>query len=101
MALSLVARERIESYVFGPQRSATQLRTMRVKLPRELVTLIQRGAREHPNARVRRECLGVLDHHANDESEEVFRAALFDPVPHERMFALHGLVCERCRVGEM
>jgi hypothetical protein len=43
----------------------------------------------------------VLDHHANDESCDVFRAALFDPVPHVRAIALHGLACERCRVGEL
>jgi HEAT repeat protein len=65
------------------------------------MALVQRGACAHPNARVRRQCLGVLDHHANDESSDVFRAALFDPVPHVRVVALHGLACERCRVGEL
>ena len=74
---------------------------MQVKLADDLLGLVQRGAQEHPNARVRRECLSVLDHHANDASSEVFRAALFDPVPHVRVIALHGLACERCRVGEL
>jgi hypothetical protein len=101
MALTLVERSRIEAYVLRPQVGATEMRATRVKLPDDLMTLVQRGAREHPNAKVRRECLNVLDHQANDESSDVFRAALFDPVPHVRVIALHGLACERCRVGEL
>ncbi len=53
------------------------------------------------NARVRREALGVLDHAANDESSDVFRAALADPVPRVRLMALHALSCEHCRLGEI
>lgn len=53
----------------------------------------------HPSAKVRREVLGVLDRAANDESIEVYRAALSDLVPRVRLVALHGLACERCRVG--
>jgi HEAT repeat protein len=101
MALSSLERDRVEACVLQPQVGATELRAMRVKLADDLVELVQRGAREHPNARVRRECLNVLDHHANDESSDVFRAALFDPVPHVRVIALHGLACERCRVGAL
>jgi len=69
--------------------------------PEVPLELIQRAALEHPNARVRRECLTVLDHEANDESIETFRAALADPVPRVRRLALHGLSCERCRTGEL
>ena len=101
MALSLVEREQLETYLLEQRVPATVLRARRVSLTRELLELVQRGAAEHPNARVRRECLTVLDHQANDESGEVFRAALFDPVPHVRVVALHGLACERCRVGEL
>jgi hypothetical protein len=101
MALNLVERERLESYLLAQRVPARVLRARQGKLSPELLTLIQRGAREHPNAKVRRACLGVLDHQANDESGEVFRAALFDPVPHVRVVALHGLACERCRVGEV
>jgi hypothetical protein len=101
MALTSLERSKIESYVLQPQVGATELRARQLKLADDLVALVQRGAREHPNARVRRECLGVLDHHANDESSDVFRAALFDPVPHVRVIALHGLSCERCRVEEL
>jgi hypothetical protein len=65
------------------------------------VAAMKAAALGHPSAKVRREALGVLDHGANDESIEVFRAALSDPVPRVRLVALHGLSCERCRVGEI
>lgn len=38
-------------------------------------------------------------HVANDESTDVVRAALGTPVPRVRLVALHGLFCERCRLG--
>ena len=63
------------------------------------VEAMQEAALRHPNPKIRRECLGVLDHAANDASLEVFRRALRDPVPRVRMVALHGLFCERCRVS--
>jgi HEAT repeat protein len=63
------------------------------------VAAMKAAALGHPSAKVRREALGVLDHAANDESTEVFRAALSDLVPRVRLVALHGLSCERCRVG--
>ena len=63
---------------------------------------LQTAALDHPSAPVRRDCLTVLDHHANDESTSVFRAALrTDPVPRVRVHALHGLACERCRSEEL
>jgi HEAT repeat protein len=65
------------------------------------VEAMQQAALAHPDARVRRDCLGVLDHAANDESTDVFRRALADPVPRVRLFALHGLSCERCRIGDL
>ena len=65
------------------------------------VEALQAAALDHPDARVRRECLGVLDHAANDTSTDVFRRALADPVPRVRLFALHGLSCERCRIGDL
>jgi HEAT repeat protein len=70
-------------------------------LPSAPVAALQAAALTHPNARVRRDCLGALDHEANDESVEVYRAALADPVPRVRILALHGLSCERCREGEL
>jgi hypothetical protein len=47
---------------------------------------------QHASPKVRRDALGVLDHGANDESTEVFVAALSDPVPRVRLVALHGLL---------
>ena len=65
------------------------------------VGALQAAALHHPDARVRRDCLEVLDHAANDRSTDVFRRALADPVPRVRLFALHGLSCERCRIGDL
>ncbi|HVV36035.1 MAG TPA: HEAT repeat domain-containing protein [Acidimicrobiales bacterium] len=71
------------------------------RLPDPPVGLMQRAALHHPNGKIRRFALGVLDHAANDASTEVFRAALRDPAPVVRLNALHGLSCERCRVGAL
>ena len=71
------------------------------RLPEPPVELMQRAALDHPNGKVRRFALGVLDHAANDASADTFRAALHDPAPVVRLNALHGLSCERCRVGEL
>jgi HEAT repeat protein len=81
---------------------AREMRSGTTSLSHDEVALVQRGALEHPSARVRRGCLGVLDHFANDASVEVFRAAVLgDPVARVRVVALHGLACERCRIGEL
>jgi hypothetical protein len=71
------------------------------RLPEPDVALMQRAALEHPNGKIKRHALGILDHHANDESTDTFRLALLDPAPVVRLNALHGLSCERCRVGEL
>ena len=70
-------------------------------LPPAPIGAMQAAALAHPNARVRREALGVLDHEANDASAGVFQAALADPVAKVRILALHGLSCERCRTEEL
>jgi hypothetical protein len=70
-------------------------------LPPPPIAAIQAAALQHPNARIRRDCLTVLDHDANDASTDVFRQALTDPVPRVRQIALHGLACERCRTNEL
>ena len=71
------------------------------RLPQAPIALMQKAALEHPNGKTRRFALGVLDHEANDESSDTFRSALRDPAPVVRLNALHGLSCERCRVGEL
>ncbi len=65
------------------------------------VTAMQAASLLHPSPKVRRECLGILDHAANDDSVHVFRHALGDPVPRVRLIALHALSCEHCRTGEL
>ena len=65
------------------------------------IEAMQAAALTHPNPKIRRDALGVLDHAANDVATSTFRAALADPVPRVRRFALHGLACERCRIGEV
>ncbi len=62
---------------------------------------MQAMAIDDPDPWLRRRCLGLLDHHANDASTEVFRRALHDPVPPVREVALHGLACERCRSDDL
>ena len=65
------------------------------------VDAMQAAALRHRSPKLRRHALGVLDHAANDASTATFRAALSDPVPAVRIVALHGLACERCRLGEI
>ena len=78
-----------------------QKQEWRRREPLPPIAAMQQAALHHPNARVRRDCLNTLDHHANDSSADVFRQALRDPVPRVRAIALHGLACERCRTGEL
>jgi len=65
------------------------------------VAAMQAAALRHRSPKLRRHALGVLDHVANDASTATFRAALSDPVPAGRIVGLHGLACERCRLGEI
>jgi len=65
------------------------------------VDSMQAAALRHRDPKVRRHALGVLDHAANDASTATFRSALSDPVPAVRIVALHGLSCERCRIGDV
>lgn len=59
--------------------------------------LLNAGAVEHPNPRIRGTCLGLLDHLAGEDSVPVYLAALRDPVPKVRRSALHALTCEACK----
>ncbi len=69
--------------------------------PAPPIGVLQAAAVGHPDARVRRRCLEVLDHEASDVSGPTFRQALGDPVPAVRVHAVHGLACERCRSGPL
>jgi HEAT repeat protein len=59
------------------------------------------AALHHPDAIVRRDCLFVLDHYANEVSTPVFAKALEDPVNFVRNAALHSISCESCRSSEL
>jgi len=87
-----------ERHLADWQATGGRWRPYRAVVP---VGAMQAAAIGHPNAKVRRECLGVLDHFASDQSVGVFLEALLDPVPRVRLAALHGIACERCRVGDL
>lgn len=61
------------------------------------IELLNAGALEHPNPRIRGDCLGLLDHLAGEDSVPVYLAALRDPVPNVRRCALHALTCDACK----
>jgi len=65
------------------------------------VSDLQVAALRHPDPHIRRTCLWVLDHHANDESVPVFARALEDDVDFVREMALHSLACEGCKELQM
>ena len=54
-------------------------------------------ALRHPNPRVRFECLGMLDHLADESSLAAMIATTHDPVPRVRRMAVHALGCMRCK----
>lgn len=61
------------------------------------VGAIRVAAIHHSEPWIRRACLALLDHHANDASTRTFLDALADPVTPVRLTALHAVACERCR----
>jgi HEAT repeat protein len=54
-------------------------------------------ALDHPNPRVRHECLGLLDHLADESCVPAMIAATRDPVPRVRRMAVHALGCQGCK----
>jgi HEAT repeat protein len=68
---------------------------------REAVRDLQLAALQHPDPHIRRSCLWVLDHYANDVSMPVFARAVEDDVDFVRDMALHSLACEGCKQQEM
>ena len=85
--------------LFGsrPARRGKQKRA----LSRETVLDVQVAALHHPDPHIRRSCLWLLDHHANDVSMPVFAQAMTDDVDFVREIALHSLACEGCKEGEL
>jgi HEAT repeat protein len=68
------------------------------RLSKAPLSAIQVAALRHPDPFTRKECLFFLDHYANDQSLEVFSAALEDPVDFVRNLAMHSLACTSCKV---
>ncbi len=108
MALSDEELQRVDDYVESWWAVVSELagtgplpKDWKQRLPEPDIALLQRAAIDHPNGKVKKFALNALDHEANDESTETFRLALADPSPSVRREALHGLSCERCRVGEL
>jgi hypothetical protein len=58
-------------------------------------------ALRHPNPRVRYECLGLLDHLAEEESVPAMIAATSDSVPRVRRMAVHALGCQGCKQSSL
>src|SRR6476659_6562119 len=71
------------------------------RLPPPDLADLQLGALRHPDPHIRRSCLWVLDHYANDASMPVFVQAVRDEVDFVRDIALHSLACEGCKTGEL
>jgi HEAT repeats len=59
------------------------------------------AALRHPNPRVRYECLGLLDHLADDDCVPAMIAATSDPVPRVRRMAVHALGCQGCKSSDL
>src|SRR5438045_7925027 len=100
--LSELDRQRVEelvrSYIATPSRGFAALRASG-RIPLDLVG---RGALEHPNSKIRRSCLILLDHLGDERHAPVFAAALRnDPVPRNRRHALHALTCDKCKAATM
>src|SRR3954464_6191861 len=70
-------------------------------LSRQTVGDVQMAALHHPDPHIRRSCLWMLDHDANDVSMPVFAQAIEDAVDFVREIALHSLACEGCKEGEL
>jgi hypothetical protein len=80
--------------------SATPRQKSRLAKKKPLAEL-HTAALAHPDPFTRRDCLGFLDHYANEASTAVFAAALRDPVDFVRNVALHSIACESCRTEEL
>jgi HEAT repeat protein len=89
---------RVDKALRGPAAKAMKRKG---RLPAAALEDIQLGAVHHPDPHMRRWCLFLLDHFANDESMAIFATALLDDVPIVRDSALHGLTCEPCKDGEL
>lgn len=89
---------RVDRTLRGPVSKALKRRR---PLTAAMVEDIQLGALRHPDPKVRRWCVFLLDHYANDQSAHVFAQALHDGAHLVRDMALHSIACEPCKEGEL
>ena len=69
------------------------------KLGRKALPAIRAGL-QHEAWEVRRWTAALLDHHADDDALEDLIPLLGDPAAKVRLWAVHSLSCDRCKVGE-
>lgn len=98
MPVDLMSRADIErevsAYIATPSRQFAALRAS----ASVDVALLRRGALEHPNPKLRWQCIILLDHLDGDDSVPVFlQIVRHDPVPRVRRHALHALTCVPCK----
>ena len=55
---------------------------------------------KHAHWEVRRWSAILLDHHADDEALRALIPLLHDPKSRVRLWAVHSISCDRCKVGE-
>ncbi len=92
VALCEVAVVFLRAFFSGTARQRSR------RLTKTPLRAVQVAALRHPNPSTRKECLFFLDHYANDQSIDVFSAALADPVDFVRNLAMHSLACTSCKV---
>lgn len=59
-----------------------------------------RGGLRHDAWEVRRWTAALLDHHADDDALADLLPLLEDPAAKVRLWAVHSLSCDRCKVGD-
>jgi hypothetical protein len=98
---SLAVEDRRAAEAFFHDFSKGTVRQRSRLVPKAPLAAIQATALAHPDPFARRGCLFFLDHYANDDSMDVFAAALHDPVDFVRNMALHSIACESCKSEEL
>jgi HEAT repeat protein len=89
--------EQIELLASNDWRIVDQAHTILVAAGDAGVAATVRGL-SHPNARIRRNCAGFLDHHGTNACVPALRmAARQDTIGSVRREAVHAFTCQRCK----
>lgn len=65
----------------------------------EVLPALEAGLR-HTEWQVRRWSAALMDHHADDDALRALLPLLHDPMSKVRLWAVHSISCDRCKVGE-